>query len=151
MEGLKMAKKRKNFEKWLKSKKIILRPWQEAAARNFLEAIKEKQNGGEGKTFLLKVLMEFTNEHGTNFELSYKTDGIDPVDDFISKCCEIDKNKKVKASDLYNAFVDYYHAYVGQREPGGIYFGMRMSLRFQKQKTGKVIMYSGVKLKKYPF
>lgn len=61
--------RKKSFKTWLKTRKIKLRPWQEKAAKDFLKTIAENQNAATGKTYLLKILTEFVNEHGNFFEL----------------------------------------------------------------------------------
>jgi hypothetical protein len=61
--------KKKSFNAYLNGKKIKLEPWQQEAATAFLQVCEKQQQGRTGKTFLLKVLTEFTNEHGNNFEL----------------------------------------------------------------------------------
>lgn len=55
-----------NFYEWLEQRHIVLSAWQMDAAANLLSHIAEHQTDG-GKTYLLKVLTEFVNTYGNNF------------------------------------------------------------------------------------
>jgi hypothetical protein len=58
----------KSFETYLEEKKIKLTRWQRVAADDFLVNMRPNQGDASfGKSFLLKVLTNFINEHGNNF------------------------------------------------------------------------------------
>lgn len=57
------------FESFLKAKGYILKDWQKHAARQFLAVMYHHRLGPDGKTFLMKELIEFLSLHGNEFEL----------------------------------------------------------------------------------
>ena len=60
-----------NFDEWFKKKYpgVELYPWQEKAIREFLFVAYPDRKRAMGMSFCLKVLSEFTCEHGTDYEL----------------------------------------------------------------------------------
>jgi hypothetical protein len=48
---------------------ITLHPWQKEAAAAFLKVVRKHQSPRMGKTLLVKLMLEFINEHGNNFDL----------------------------------------------------------------------------------
>ena len=54
------------YNERLEQRHIVLSAWQMDAAANLLSHIAEHQTDG-GKTYLLKVLTEFVNTYGNNF------------------------------------------------------------------------------------
>lgn len=60
-----------NFDDWFKEKypKTVLKPWQQKAIQEFLFIAYPYRKGPTGKTFCLKFLTEFINEHGNDYEL----------------------------------------------------------------------------------
>ena len=57
------------FEHYALKRGIVLRPWQKVAAKALLSAIYPHRLGASGKTFLVSLLRDFINEHGTDFAL----------------------------------------------------------------------------------
>lgn len=64
---------------------------------------------------------------------------------FINDCCERDINKRIKAKDLYQAYKTWANEN-GQYEMNSTKFGKEMGNKFNKKKSGGVIMYQGVDL-----
>lgn len=54
---------------WLKERGIIFTFWQMWAARAVLTEMYSRREGGTGKTFFMKTLSEFIDEHGNDFKL----------------------------------------------------------------------------------
>jgi len=63
------ARKMVTFGKWLAKRRIILHHWQFMAAVALLSVMYHHREGGSGKTFLIRVIGDFLNEHGNDFEL----------------------------------------------------------------------------------
>ena len=57
------------FESYLKNKGVELNPWQRLAAQRFLDVVRHHGEAKSGKSFLVKELAEFINEHGNAFDV----------------------------------------------------------------------------------
>lgn len=64
---------------------------------------------------------------------------------FINDCCERGINKRVKAKDFYQAYKTWANEN-GQYEMNSTKFGKEMSNKFNKKKSGGVIVYEGISL-----
>jgi len=78
-----MSEEPKLFEDFVEEKGIKLRPWQEKAAQRFLGVVFSQQFAASGKTFLMKLLNEFINEHGNNFSFESAYVSSRPVKDLV--------------------------------------------------------------------
>lgn len=67
--------------------------------------------------------------------------------DFVEERCVTEPALRGKASDLYGAFVDWYHDNHGQKEPSGTWFGKQLAHKFEKSKSVGCVVYHGVDLK----
>lgn len=65
-----------------------------------------------------------------------------PYSDFITDCCDIADDFKIKTTELYNAYCTY-----GVKPDTTDIFGTSMSARFKKYKSNGVMTYKGIKLK----
>lgn len=59
----------KKFTEYLEDKDVKLLPWQKKAATEFLKSVRTQQQGGSGKTFIARLLLDFIQTHGNDFEL----------------------------------------------------------------------------------
>ena len=75
---------------------------------------------------------------------SYRTES-DTIAEFIDECCKVANGDEVKASELY-AHYRYWSAGRGEQALTSTMFGLRMSERYEKKKSG-VHYYQGLKLK----
>jgi hypothetical protein len=57
----------KAFSDWLKENHIELKGWQLDIAKIVLERMKPHRSAATGKTFILRTLQKFTDEHGDDF------------------------------------------------------------------------------------
>lgn len=75
----------------------------------------------------------------------------DIVEDFISLCCIKEPDAKVKASDFYNAFQDWYVKHISCCHlPSAAIFSRILNVKFKKEKTCGGIRHIGLKLKYKP-
>lgn len=70
----------------------------------------------------------------------------DVIGDFIEECCIKEPFAKVSASELYNRFVEWYHANHGQKEPTSTTFGKEISQEFEKGRESGRVIYHGIRL-----
>jgi len=73
----------------------------------------------------------------------------DLIGDFISECCVKEPGAKVQASDLYNQFVQWYHANHGEKEPSSTAFGKEISQEFEKNRVTGRVMYHGIRIAEF--
>ncbi|CCK81225.1 DNA primase family protein [Desulfobacula toluolica] len=69
----------------------------------------------------------------------------DIVGDFIRECCVTGTDYHVNATKVYEAFVEWWHKNVSNKEPKMRRFGVLFGKRFEKSKSGTVT-YHGVGL-----
>lgn len=70
----------------------------------------------------------------------------DNVGAFVDYCCFIDEKAWVGASQLYDAFVEWWKKFVSRYEMKQKKFGMIMRKRFKAEKVGGVYRYYGIGL-----
>jgi putative DNA primase/helicase len=72
----------------------------------------------------------------------------DYLSDFLFDCCKKENGAVTSASDLYNAFVDWYKKNINDKEkyiPNQITFGKKLKLRFESFKRG-ITYYRDIRL-----
>jgi len=75
----------------------------------------------------------------------YRSDE-DDLGKFIEECCHIDPTARVQASELYDAFKDWWEGHVSKKSiPSQRKFGKLMKDRFEKVKSG-TFYYVGLRL-----
>lgn len=67
--ALRVFGSRITFQQFLQTKGERLHPWQERAANAFLLEMQANREGPTGKSWLLRHLREFIEEHGNNFSV----------------------------------------------------------------------------------
>lgn len=72
--------------------------------------------------------------------------GEDIIGDFIEECCIKEPFAEVSASELYNRFVEWYHANHGQKEPNSTIFGKEITQEFDKSRKSGRVVYHGIRL-----
>lgn len=72
--------------------------------------------------------------------------GEDIIGDFIEECCIKEPFAEVSASELYNRFVEWYHANHGQKEPNSTIFGKEITQEFEKSRKSGRVVYHGIRL-----
>lgn len=70
----------------------------------------------------------------------------DLLADFLDECCIIEPGAKVKASEIYAQFTEWYAANIGKKVPSGTWFGRQLTQKFEKNKVDGYIRYHGVTL-----
>lgn len=61
----------KTFYDWLQDNHIELKDWQKDIAIGVLSKMKPHREGATGKTFLMKHLSQFINEHGNDYAIGF--------------------------------------------------------------------------------
>jgi prophage antirepressor-like protein len=74
--------------------------------------------------------------------------GMDVIDDFIDERCFREPGAKVKASVIYDRFVDWYRENVGPTLHTSTWFGRNLKEKFNKRKSNGCVYYFGIGLKK---
>ena len=64
------------------------------------------------------------------------------------RCDESDPNAEEVATVLYQDFVTWYHANIGNKEKSGTWFGKQLGKSFEKHKSHGRVVYLGLTLKK---
>ena len=57
------------FEEWLEKEDIELKPWQMTFAKGALKTMRPHRDTVSGKSFVMRTLSRFVDEHGNDFEL----------------------------------------------------------------------------------